>query len=120
MNSTQYMPFRFSDKETTMAHNVALSDFITCKNRYELKPRYTEDNKQLMFNGHPVYDLYKDGVLLQTKRIMGELSPDDDAFFSAIEFLTEYEEYTPQAVEDQQRIFSRGSFPQGRRPCVYE
>ena len=98
MNETQYMPFRFSDNETKKAYNVSVYDFLKHKNRYEFMPMLNDKKEQIVFNGHRLYQLYKDGKLLETRYISDDFDPDEDSFFSAVEFLTEHEEYTSQAA----------------------
>lgn len=98
MNDIQYMPFRFSDKESKRAHDVSVLDFLKCKNRYDLKPKLDDKGRAVSFNGHPVFLIYKDGTLLETRFVLDGVEQTDDMFFSAVDFLTEYEEYTPQAA----------------------
>ena len=61
MSNTQFMPFVFSDNETKRAHNVSAYDFLRFKNRYTLKPVFDDKERQVSYNGHLLYDLYKDG-----------------------------------------------------------
>ena len=98
MSNTQFMPFVFSDNETKRAHNVSAYDFLRFKNRYTLKPVFDDKERQVSYNGHLLYDLYKDDLKIKTRYILDGVSPDDESFFSAIDFLMEHEEYTPQAA----------------------
>ena len=98
ISTVQYMPFKFSTEETKKAHQVSVFEFLQHKNRYELKPVLDEKKNPVTFNGHNIYDVYKDGTRVQTRRIIEGLSSDDNAFYSATDFLMENEGYTPLAA----------------------
>lgn len=98
MTDIQYMPFRFSERENKRAHNVSVIDFLKNKNRYSVKPKIKSDNTQEFFNGYPVFLIYKDGMMLETRYVLDGVDPADDLFFSAVSFLIDYEDYTPQSA----------------------
>lgn len=113
MNNT-YLPYYFTEKELSDAYGVSAFKYLSSRKGYELKPVYELNAKkikeQVTQQGFPVHEVYHHGIQVLCPFLFDINNPESNLFYSAIDFLCEYEHMTVQSAI-QEVYLSTFGFP---------